>query len=307
VAYYRKGDTENAIKDINEVIRLKPTLGPAYVDRGAYYQRQGWHDKALADFNEAIRLGPRDARAYCDRGELEDDLLHQPDKALADYNQAIRLAPNFQRAYFNRGVQFLEQHDYGRAIADFTRAIQLAPNDLGAYASRAYAYAKQGDRAHALADATVALKLKPTTAMYLAQAIDLELRAIAYKILGQPELALRDLREAVRLASREPLAKGALAWFLATCPEERFRNGAEAVSTAKKACEMSRWKRSASIDTLAVACAEAGDFDQATKYEKQAINDPSLSPQERDERGKRLALFQERKAFHEDLSVIGKP
>jgi TonB family protein len=307
VAYYRKGETDNAIKDINEVIRLEPTLGPAYVDRGAYYARKGWKDKALADFNEAIRLGPRDARAYCDRADLEGDLLRQPDNALADYNQAIRLAPNFQRAYCDRGAHFLREHDYGRTIADLTRAIRLMPNDLGAYAARAYAYARQGDRAHALADATAAIKLKPATAFYYNRGVDFQLRARAYEIIGQPELALHDLREALRLTPRDPLANGELAWFLATCPEERFRNGAEAVSIAKEACEMSQWEHSGLIDALAAAYAELGDFDQATKYEQQSLNDRLLAVKEKEEREKRLGLYQQRKAFREQLSVIGKP
>jgi tetratricopeptide (TPR) repeat protein len=307
IAYYRKGDLDNAIKDLNEVIRLKPTVGAPYVDRGSSYARKSWPDKALSDFNQAIRLGPRDARAYCDRADLEDQLLRQPDKALADYNQAIRLAPDFQRAHFNRGTHFIGQHDYARAIADYTRAIRLAPNDLGAYAYRAYAYAKQGDRAGALANATTALRLKPTAVWYMDRVNDLALRAKAHRIMGQPELALRDLREAVRLAPRYPPANSGLAWFLATCPEERFRNGTEAVSLAKKACEIWHWENSEFIDNLAAAYAEAGNFDQATKYEQQSLNDRSLAAKEREEREKRLQLYQQRKPFREQLSVVGKP
>jgi hypothetical protein len=56
-------------------------------------------------------------------------------------------------------------------------------------------------------------------------------------------------------------------------------------------------------DTLAVAYAEAGAFDEAIKYEKQALNDPSLASMERDEREKRLALFRQGKPFREDLSA----
>jgi Tfp pilus assembly protein PilF len=140
--------------------------------------------------------------------------------------------------------------------------------------------------------------------MSLAQAFDLRMRADAYKIIGQPELALRDLREAVRLMPKDPTANNSLAWFLATCPEERFRNGTEAVSATTKACELSQWERSGSIDTLAAAYAEVGDFDQATKYEKQSI-DASLSPKKREEYEKRLALFQQRKPFRDEL--IGSP
>jgi hypothetical protein len=54
-----------------------------------------------------------------------------------------------------------------------------------------------------------------------------------------------------------------LAWFLATCPNNRFRNGNEAVSVAKKAYELSDRKRSGTYDTLAGAHAETGEFEQA--------------------------------------------
>ena len=151
------------------------------------------------------------------------------------------------------------------------------------------------------ADAKVAIKLKPTTEIYLQQANDLYLRAVAYSIIGQPESALRDLREAVRVAPNYAGAHERLAWFIATCPEERFRNGSEAVSSGKKACEMSHWADSSYIDTLAAACAEVGDFDQATKYERQSLNDPSLAPKGRKERGERLQLYKQRKPYRDRL------
>jgi TonB family protein len=301
-AYYRKGDNASATKAYDEAIRLEPTSVEAYIMRGSAYQAQGQRDKALSDFNEAIRLDPKSARVYCDRAVLQEQLFREPDKALADYDEAIRLAPNFQRAYFNRGTYFLERHNYDHAIADFTRAIQLVPSDLSAYAPRAYAYARQGDRARAVADASVAIKLKPGE-IPIAAVTDLGLRARAYRILGQPGPASHDLREAVRVMPNDHTAHDNLAWFLATCPEERFRNGTEAVSAAKKACELSRWKSFGCYDTLAVAYAEAGDFDQALKYEKQSLSDSSLAPKEREQRQKRVALFEQRKPFREDLAA----
>jgi tetratricopeptide (TPR) repeat protein len=300
LAYYRKGDLDTAVRNFDEAIRLQPTFARAYVLRGSSYALKSDYNKALADFDQAIRIDPRNAAAYCDRADIEEQSLSRPDEAVADYNHAIRLAPNFQRAYFNRGVHFLGRHDYGRAIADFNLAIQLMPNDLDAYAYRACAYAKQGDRAHALADATVAVKLRPMKDS-LPRSVNLATRGRAYRILGQAEAALHDLREAVRLAPERSTANDNLAWFLATCPNDRFRNGTEAVSVAKKACELSDWKRSGCHDTLAVAYAEAGDFDQAVKYEKQAVNDSSLAPKEREERENRLALFQQRKPFRDEF------
>jgi len=296
---YLKGDNASAIKGFDEAIRLDPSLVEVYIMRGSTYHAEGDFSKALADFGEAIRLDPKSARAYCDRAILENE-VSQPEKALADYNQAIRLAPNFHRAYFNRGAYFREGHNYDRAIADFNRAIELMPNDVNAYGQRANAYAGQGDRFHATADANVAIKLQPRD-FYLWRATDLRLRAEAYRILGRGDLALRDFREAVRVAPKSPGAHDELAWFLATFPKAQFRNGTEAVSAAEKSCELSQWKRSAHMDTLAVAYAEAGDFDQAIKYENQALSDSSVAPKEKHERQKRLGLFQQRKPFRDEF------
>ena len=302
LAYYRKGDNDAAIRDYDEVIRLNPTFASAYVTRGSAYMVKGWHEKALADFNEAIRIDPTFAQAYCDRADLEDD-PRESDKALRDYERAIELAPDFQRAYFDRAVHFVRQREYEKAIPDLTHSIQLLPNDLDAYATRGKAYAKLGDHERAVADAKAAIKLKPTTEIYLQRANDLHLLATAYNILGRPQLAARDFHEAVRLAPDDTGTLDAVAWFLATCPEERVRNGAEAVSFAKKACEISRWIDSNYVDTLAAGYAEAGDFEQATKYEQQSLKDPSLGSERRKEREERLHLYQLRKPYRERLDA----
>jgi len=299
LAYYRTNDIDTAIKDFDEAIRLQPRFARAYVLRGYAYMLKSDDDKALAGFNQAIRADPRNAAAYCDRADLEDSHLRRPENALADYDQAIRLLPSFQRAYFNRGVHFFSRHDYKHAIADFSRALQLMPTDLDSYAYRAYAYAKQGDRAQAFADARRAAQLG-AMGDSLPRSVNLANRARAYRVLGQGEAALRDLREAVRLTPERSAAIDNLSWFLATYPEDHLRDGGEAVSLAKKACEMSN-RQGGCEDTLAAAYAEAGDFDHAIKYEKQALDDSSLAPKEREEREKRLALFQQQKPFRDDF------
>jgi tetratricopeptide (TPR) repeat protein len=104
-----------------------------------------------------------------------------------------------------RGICFLELQEYNGAIADFTRSIELVPTDLSAHGPLAFAHAKRGDLARALPDAKVAIRLKPSQEP-LGRVTDLFLRANAYQILGQPKLALRDFREAVRIMPSHGMA-----------------------------------------------------------------------------------------------------
>ena len=58
------------------------------------------------------------------------------------------------------------------------------------------------------------------------------------------------------------------------------------------------------IDTLAAAYAEVGNFEQATKYEQQPLNDPSLGSERRKEWEERLHFYQLRKPYESDWMAV---
>jgi tetratricopeptide (TPR) repeat protein len=131
----------------------------------------------------------------------------------------------------NRGDALRLKTEYEQAIADFDRALRLNPDFAYAYNNRGLAWSGKREYGKAIADFSQAVRLDP------------------------------ELIE----------AQNNTAWLLATCPDERFRNGRRSVELAKKACELSGWTLPGALDTLAAAYAEAGKFDLAVKYEKQAI------------------------------------
>jgi hypothetical protein len=125
------------------------------------------------------------------------------------------------------------------------------------------------------------------------------LRAAAEIGLGRYAASLRDLNDSIVLHPTRletySLALNRRAWLRAACPDPSIRNGRAAVDDAKKACSMRKWKDANFIDTLAAACAEAGDFDSAVRYEEQAMgtaraNEMSRALQEH------LALFKQDRA-----------
>jgi hypothetical protein len=70
-------------------------------------------------------------------------------------------------------------------------------------------------------------------------------------------------RNAVRTRPDSATLHNNLAYLLATSPDVRVRNGAESVVHAERACELSDYKLTVMISTLALAYAEAGRTEDA--------------------------------------------
>ena len=113
--------------------------------------------------------------------------------------------------------------------------------------------------------------------------------------------AISDFEAALRLKPDYVIVFNILAWLYATCPQAEFRNGAKAVENAKKACELTDWKEPNFLDSLGAAYAEVGDFEQAVKWQKTALDllPESAPAKTRAARESRLKLFQEDKPFRD--------
>jgi tetratricopeptide (TPR) repeat protein len=85
------------------------------------------------------------------------------------------------------------------------------------------------------------------------------------------------------------------AWFQATCPDASFRNGQQAVRDAKAACSIMVWKDENTIDTLAAAYAEIGDFNSAVQYAHQAMAIKDISTTDSKRIQRHLESFQQHK------------
>jgi tetratricopeptide (TPR) repeat protein len=102
------------------------------------------------------------------------------------------------------------------------------------------------------------------------------LRAQANSKLGRNEEFLRELDEVIGHGKKKDviplvMAYEMRAWLRATSPDPSVRNGKEAVIDAKQACKLSRNHDAQSLDTLAAAYAESGEFETAMDTEDRAL------------------------------------
>jgi hypothetical protein len=76
-----------------------------------------------------------------------------------------------------------------------------------------------------------------------------------------------------------------------------MRNGKEAIRMSLRACELSKWREQDHVQALAAAYAQAGDFEQAVKFQLQAINMKSEYGPVSKEARERLALYRDHKPW----------
>jgi tetratricopeptide (TPR) repeat protein len=115
---------------------------------------------------------------------------------------------------------------------------------------------------------------------------------------GDLDGAVAAYQEALKLAPNNDFALNNLAWLLAVWPDG-IRDGKKAVEYATQACELSNSKKPGWIDTLAAACAEAKDFDNAIKYQKLALSFPEFEKQYAQQARQQIDLFTRKQPYRD--------
>lgn len=176
-----------------------------------------------------------------------------------------------------------------------------ALKDAETYAARAYDWLCKGNFEKALRDYDSALQLRPTDAAILnGRGFTWHMKSIEDKNRAACEdRALSDYAEAIRIDPKYASAINNRAWLWATSKVERCRDGKRAVEEATKACELTGWKNAGYIDTLSVAYAEVGDHEQAIRWQRKALEDPTYQKEEGVNARIKLALFGKKQPFRE--------
>lgn len=121
----------------------------------------------------------------------------------------------------------------------------------------------------------------------------------AYNQLGKYEMAIQNWSRAVELKPDSANVLNNLAWLLATVDDVSVQDANKAIELAQRACELTDYKDAAILDTLAVAYAAAGRFNDAVRTAEKAINATKAHGQENlaSEIQKRIELYKAGHAY----------
>jgi tetratricopeptide (TPR) repeat protein len=298
---------DEAIAYFGDLVARATTDGEraqGYNGRGCAYRHLGRFDEALKDLDRLVELTSDQPFGYYNRGTLRMQAKRYPG-ALSDLENAIRLYGDTQAnwcsgAHTRCAWMRQEQGDFERALAEYTRALQLSPQSSSARFGRARLWRLRGEPDKGGPDLDQALKDDPKDSTAYSERGLLRMRHKDYAA------ARADIDQATRYAYlltpytfQAPLVRLNCAWFLATCPEEKYRDGARAVLLARKGCELTYWKDGDCLDALAAACAEASQFREAAEWEGKALAQTDFERRHGAEARDRLRLYRDGKPFRQ--------
>jgi tetratricopeptide (TPR) repeat protein len=198
------GDNQERIKSCSAALETTkdPKLTSEYLfNRGTSYMKEGELDLAIRDLEEVVRLRPRGAGAMVNRGlayQIRGEQrsgkasLEDFERAIRSFDAALKIDPKFALAHFHRGVTYYHMREFGQAVESYNAAIRIEPKNDTFRVSRCRAKIVSGQSGSAIADCSSAIK---TSGVWRLTAY--ELRGYAHLNMKKPDSAVADFDRAL--------------------------------------------------------------------------------------------------------------
>lgn len=290
---------DEALQHADKAVEIDAKNPLSYTLRARVYLMKEDAKHALTDINKAIELDPRDATALMLRARyylFENDLA----KAKEDVNQLLVVRPGLVEGILLRSMIAAEEKRYDDAISDIRGLLRADPKNVEWRLQLAGYYVGSERPRHAIEIYDELVGEDPQNWMAMRG------RADALLSVGKHAEAIEDYEKVLKLEPDHSGALNNLAWVLATSPEDKLRDGRRAIELAKKACELTDYKAAHILSTLASGYAETGDFDEAMKWSKKAV-ELGEGSDVKEQLEKELESYKQKKPWREMQKVEEKP
>ena len=289
---------ENSVSLFSHTLSVEPRNYVAENRLGDGLLTQGNLPEAITHLSKAVEINPADPDAVFGLGAALAS-AGRPVEAIGWYQQNLITHPDHPNTLSGLADVLANQGRTNEALAAYQKRLALKPELGPDHAGFAALLARMGRTAEAETHFRAGLRLEPASSLshynlavflssqnrvteadeHFARAAGMEpaifqihLQWAVHLIRTQrPTEAVAQLRKAVRLFEESAPLCDLLARVLAAHPDDRLRNGTQAMELAEKACRLTEGKHPGYLDTLAASQAEAGRFSQAVATLQRAL------------------------------------
>jgi tetratricopeptide (TPR) repeat protein len=259
----RRGDFELLPADpLMEELREVLQSAISYEIRGTRALNGADWSTAVAQFRQALALEPSNPTF---RHKLGIALYQLGDVRAAQqaFEEVVRQSPEYARAHYSLGVLLESDGRYQEAIKRFSAAVAHEPGYVEARVRLAELLRRSGRLRDAVTEYEQVLAIDPRISEAAFG------HAMALVRLQRYQEARERLRKGVQEHSEEPVFAHALARLLAAAPDDRVRDGQQALAIMQSLSE--EQQRLDLGESMAMALAEVGRYDEAAARQRGAI------------------------------------
>ncbi len=254
---------------------------------GAALFNAGRLEEAQPHLRKAVRLAPAFpaaianlAKVYMEQGNYNE--------TVACLDEIIKHNEGTADTYYNMGTALSLLQRYDEAIKYFKKALELNPNDPDTHKRMGIVLLVMGRNNEAIARLNDSLRIKSNQVEVYTNL------GTAYSQLGQYEKAIQNWTKALELQPNSVDVLNNMGLALAAFGNVTAEKANQAIAYAHRACELTGYNNAEYLDTLGVAMAAAGKFEEAKTIAAQALNIAKTSGQEKlaGEIGNRIKLYE---------------
>lgn len=306
---FSRNDFQSAISELNAALEIHPGFGEAHGLLAEIFRRTNQSEKASFEIRTAQRLPdttPIADSQYADltlegvsstwyetrgRSYLESGRY---DEAISELTRCIEIRAD-ARVYDVLGIAYQYKKQYEEALKYHLKALELRPDYAGGMNNAATTFLALGEKQKAIEYLDRALEADPDFAFTY-----LNLARI-YQRNGQVSDAVRIYRSGLSRIPDHDAMQSRLAWILATSKDPSLRNGEEAERIAESICEETGFSNPESLELLAAAAAENGNFSKALDAGRRAYDIAAASGRKplAEKILSQLKLYEKKVPYHE--------
>jgi len=237
----------------------------SYVDTGGHNVYYGDYELAIEAYQKALEINPRSAAAYEGWGvALESQ--GKFDEARDKLARSLELDPNRKYAHFHLAKVQAKLGRTTEAIGHYRESLRLDPRDAQTHVSLGVLLEETGNRQQGREHLQEAARIDPR----------IPLPHVLLGILlvrdGAPERAEACFRKALQANPDYVDALLQLAWIKADSKQLELRDPQEAITLAKRACELTQRQDPGALFVLAVAHHSVGRRAEAVQLGEMALS-----------------------------------
>ena len=257
-------DYDEALEALNKRCAMEPAAPGPFTQRARVLALRQDYDRALSDLDRSLELDPTSLETLLLRAQVRV-LASQPDGALADVDELLRVRPGLLEAMRLRAEILASEEKFEEAIEVLRQLLEDHPDNIDLNIQFAQYLMHQSKTRDALKVLDQVLAKHPQNVAALRS------RGDAHLSVAKHKAAIDDYERALEVDGDHSGVLNNLSWVLSTSPDDAVRDGTRALELAKRACELTEYKKGHILSTLASAYAELGDFEEAKKWSSKAV------------------------------------